>query len=255
MIFVTHNYSPKVLQPRKQPLDFPSPFVTAQFSSVLRFRLFAIRFVRRNQLNIKLFQLFIKRIRVICFVADYLSWTFIGEAFGNSSPDEPHFMRRSTCRVNGERKTKAVCHCHDLRTFAPLGLSNSKAPFLADTNVPSIKVSDKSSLPRSSKSWANVSNTWRNLPSLTHAWKRRWQVWYGGNRSGKSCHRAPERKIHSTPFKTSRAERGGLPRVCTISAFSNNGAIKAHCSSVNSSRRAIREVYQTIFEMASNKAL
>jgi hypothetical protein len=38
-------------------------------------------------------------------------------------------------------------------------------------------------------------------------------------------------------------------------AFSNNGAIKLHCSSVNSSRRAIREVYQTIFEMASSNAL
>ncbi|MCA1625938.1 MAG: hypothetical protein LC768_05775, partial [Acidobacteria bacterium] len=40
-------------------------------------------------------------------------------------------------------------------------------------------------------------------------------------------------------------------RVWISSVFSNNGAIKAHCSSVNSSRRAIREVYQTIFEMAS----
>jgi hypothetical protein len=35
-------------------------------------------------------------------------------------------------------------------------------------------------------------------------------------------------------------------------SFSNNGSIKDHCSSVNSSRLAIREVYQTIFEMASS---
>ena len=108
-------------------------------------------------------------------------------------------------------------------------------------------------MPRSHKSWAKVSNTFRSLPSLTHSWKRRWQVWYGGNLSGKSDHLAPERRIHKTPFKTSRAERGGLPRVWITSAFSNNGAIKAHCSSVNSSRLAIREVYHSIFEMASRQ--
>jgi len=126
-----------------------------------------------------------------------------------------------------------------------------EAPFLADTNVPSIKVSDKSSLPRSSKSCAKVSSTFFNLPSLTHSWKRRWQVWYGGNRSGKSAQRAPLRKIHNTPFITSRSDLRGLPRVATTGGLSNNGSIKNHCSSVNSSRRAIREFYQTIFEMAS----
>jgi hypothetical protein len=86
---------------------------------------------------------------------------------------------------------------------------------------------------------------------LTHSWNRRWQVWYGGNLSGKSHHRAPERKIQSTAFKTSRSARRGLPRVITADGLSNNGSIKDHCSSVNSSRRAISEVYQTIFEMAS----
>jgi len=127
-----------------------------------------------------------------------------------------------------------------------------EAPFLAEMNVPSIKVSDRSSLPRSSKSCAKVSGTFRSLPSFTHSWKRRWQVRYGGNLSGKSAQRAPERKIHNTPFKISRDDRRGLPRVWISSLFSNNGAIKAHCSLVNSSRRAIREFYQTIFETASS---
>ncbi len=169
----------------------------------------------------------------------------------NSLPDKSDFMRRSTCCVNGERKTKAICHCHEFRTFAPLGCSDSEAPFLAETNVPSIKHSDKSSLPRVCKSSAKVSNTFRSRPSLTHCWKRRWHVWYGGNLSGKSDHLAPERNIQSTPFKTSRSARRGLPRITTADGLSNNGSIKDHCSSVNSSRRAICEVYQTIFEMAS----
>jgi hypothetical protein len=40
--------------------------------------------------------------------------------------------------------------------------------------------------------------------------------------------------------------------VATTGGLSNNGSIKDHCSSVNSSRLAIGEVYQTIFEMASS---
>jgi hypothetical protein len=68
----------------------------------------------------------------------------------------------------------------------------------------------------------------------------------------KTDQRPPERKIHNTPFRISCAERSGLPCVWISSVFSNNGAIKTRCSTVNSSRRAIREFYQTIFEMASN---
>ena len=252
MIFVAHHNSPKVAQPRKQTLDLPASFVTAHLSPILRFRSLAIGFVRRDHLNFKLLQLFVQRVGIIGFVADQLLRSLIGEAFGNGSLDQFDFVERSRFRIYGERKTKAVCHCHEFRTLAPLGFSDFEAPFLAEANVPSIKVSDKSSLPRVRKSSANVSNTFFSLPSLTQVWKRRWQVWSGGNLSGKSDHLAPLRKIHRTPFKTSRAGRAGLPRVWISLALSNNGSINVHCSSVNSSRRAIREFYQTIFEMASN---
>src|SRR5215510_16446513 len=95
-------------------------------------------------------------------------------------------MRRSRRCVNGERKTSAVCNCHELRTFAPLGLSHSEPPFLATTNIPSMKHSVRSSSPRTRRSSASASNTLRKTPSRTHCWNRRWQVWYGGNRPGKS---------------------------------------------------------------------
>lgn len=251
MIFITHHNSSEVLQPSKQALYFPAPFVAPQFSAVLRFRLLAIGFVRCNQLGPKLRQLFIQRVTVICLVANHLFRSLIGETFANNFFDKFDFMRLSTLRVDGDRKTRNVCHCHELRALAPLGFSNLEAPFFATMNVPSIKVSDKSKPPRECKSSANISNTLRKVPSLTQVWKRRWQVWYGGKRDGKSLHRAPERNIHKTPFITSRASRGGLPRVWTTSLSSNNGCIKDHCSSVNSSLLAIGEVYQTIFEMAS----
>jgi hypothetical protein len=81
-------------------------------------------------------------------------------------------MRRSRRRVNGDRKTKAVCHRHELRTFAPLGLSHPAAPFLATTNVPSMKHSDRSRSPRTLRSAAIASSTLRSVPSRTHCWKQ-----------------------------------------------------------------------------------
>lgn len=253
MVFVAHHNSTKILQPREQPFDFPAAFVTPQFSSVLRFFSFAIRLVRRNQFNSEILrQLFVERVGVVSLIANQTLWRVVGESLKQSFCDKFDFMRRSRFRVDGDRKTKAVCHCQEFRAFAPLGRSNFEAPFFATINVPSIKHSDRSSLPRECKSAAKVSSTRLSLPLLTHSWNRRWQVWYGGNLSGKSDQRAPERKIQRTPFKTSRSSRRGLPRVATSGGLSNNGSINIHCSSVSSSRRAIREVYQTIFEMASN---
>ncbi len=195
--------------------------------------------MRRNQLYALLSQFFIKRVRVIRFVANQPLWGIVGKTFDESLPDKSDFMRRSILRVNGERKTRAVCHCHELRTLAPLGLSDFAAPFFAVMNVPSIKHSDKSNSPRVCRSSANVSSTRLSVPCLTHCWNRRWQVWYGGNREGKSHHLAPLRNIHKTPFITSRSARRGLPRVWTAGGLSKSSSIKDHCSSVSSSRRAM----------------
>jgi hypothetical protein len=149
-------------------------------------------------------------------------------------------MRRSRRRVDGERKTRAVCHRHELRTFAPLGLSHPESPFLATMKVASMKHSDKSSSPRVRRSSAKASSTLRSVPSRTHCWNLRWQVWYGGKRFGKSCQRAPLLSIQSTPFMTSRVSLHGLPRPSARRSGSGiSGSISAHCSSVNSSRRAM----------------
>ena len=247
MIIEPNQYPTKVLQPRKQAFDLPAAFVTSQFSAVLRFRFLAIRFMRRDQFGLKLREFFVQWIGIISFIADQLSWSLVGKARKESLFDKSDFMRRSRFCVDGERKTSAVCHCHELRTFAPLGFSNSEAPFFATINVPSIKHSDKSSPPRACKSSAKASSTRRSVPSLFHCWKRRWQVWYGGNLPGRSHQRAPERKIQSTPFITSRSSRRGRPRVWTVSVLSKNGSIKIHCSSLNSSRLGMREILSNYF--------
>jgi hypothetical protein len=242
VIFIAHLNPPVVLQPRKQPLDFPAPLVAPQLPPVLRLRLLPVALVRRDHLNVECLQLRIQRVRVVRLVADQSFRLLIDKPLDESFSHKGDFMRRSRCRVDGDRKTSRVCHCHELRTLAPLGLSDSSAPFLATTKVPSIKHSDKSSWPLVRRFSAKVSNIRSSRPSLTHCWNLRWQVWYGGNRSGKSHQRGPERRIQSTPLRTSRSGLRGLPRVCTTGGLSNSGSINDHCSSVNSSRRAMMQI-------------
>jgi hypothetical protein len=142
--------------------------------------------------------------------------------------------------VDGDRNTSAVCHCHELRTLAPLGFSHGAAPFLAPTKVPSIKHCAKSNLPRLRKSSANASRIRFSVPICTQYWNRRWQVWYETKRSGKSCHAAPERNIHKMPLRTSRSFLRGRPRPSARGiGLLNNGAIIFHCSSFISSRRGM----------------
>ena len=242
MIFISRQNTPVVLQPRKQPLDLPPPLVASQLPPVLCIRFLPVLLVRRYHLNADCLKVGIQRVGVIRLIADQSFGLLVGKALNESLSDKGDFMRRSRSRVDGERKTKAVCHCHELRTLAPLGLSHFEPPFLATMNVPSMKHSDKSNSPLERRSSAKVSKTRWSRPSLTHCWNLRWQVWYGGNLSGKSHQRAPERSIHSTPLRTSRSGRRGLPRVCTEGGLSNNGSIKDHCWSVNSSRRAMMEI-------------
>jgi hypothetical protein len=52
MIIISNQNSPEILQPRKQALDLPSPFVAPQLSAVLRFGALSIGFAR-DQLGFK----------------------------------------------------------------------------------------------------------------------------------------------------------------------------------------------------------
>ena len=246
MIIKTRRDAAKVLQPGDQTLDFPTPFVTTEHSPVLRFQLDAIALMRRDHLNALHLQLGIERVGIIGTVADQSSRLSTSETRRKSVSDKGDFMRCSTRMVGGDRKTSSVCHHHEFRAFAPLSFTNSEPPFLATMNVPSIKHSDRSISPRTRKSSAKASRIRRKVPSRAQVWKRRWQVWYGGNLPGISFHLAPERRIQRMPFMTSRFSRHGRPLPSSRRGNSGSiGSIKDHCSSVNSSPRAIFENFST----------
>jgi len=229
----------KVLQPGKEPLDLPAALVATQCPTVLRGGADSIGSVRRDQLDSLLLKLGIKFIAVVGFIPDQSFRDIGNKPVFNSIRDKGDFMWRSRCNVYGDRKTIAVCHSHDLRTFAPLGLSHCEAPFFATTKVASMKHSERSSLPRLRRSSAKASSTALSVPESTHSWKRRWQVWYEGNRPGRSAHGAPVRNIQKMPFSTARSSIRGRPRLSTRSMTGSSGSTSFHCSSVSSSARLI----------------
>src|ERR1041384_1665571 len=139
MILITHQNPPVVLQPRKQPLDFPAPLVAPQLPPALRIGLPTVALVRRNHLNAERPKLCIQRVRIVGFIADQSFGLVIDKALDESFTDKGDCMRRSRCRVDGDRKNSAVCHCQERRTPPPPRLPDCSAPFLATTKVPSMK--------------------------------------------------------------------------------------------------------------------
>ena len=236
MPFIPDNQPAIVMQPGEEALDLPSSLVPAERSSVLCFGPDPVSPVRSDHFGIELsLEQLIQRVAVVSTVSDQPLRRLLDKPAVQRLFYERDLMRRSTGCATGDRKTRAVCHCHDLGPFAPLGLPNSSAPFLAGAKVPSIKHSDTSSPPRSLRSWANAQSTFSKSPDLTQLWNLLWQVWYGGYRSGMSAHCAPVRNIQRMPSSTSRASRQGRPRRSSrTTGFGNKGSMIAHCSFVNS---------------------
>jgi hypothetical protein len=224
---------PEVLEPGKEPLYLPSSLVTSEGSSILSVVFNPITPVWSNHFYTLFLKLLIQWVTVIGLIAYKVLRVSLNKSGLKSSSNKGDFMRRSALAVYGDRKTSAICHCHDLRTFAPLGCSHTEPPFLATTKVPSIKPSLRSSLPRPIMSSAIALKTFSKTPLLTHSWKRLWQVWYGGYLSGRSCQRAPVCKTQIMPLRTSRLSLQGLPLPSSLRGGSGIvGLSISHCSSV-----------------------
>ena len=237
--FPPHQQSAEVLQPREQPLDFPPAFVTPEFSPVLAVPSGAITTMRCDQLDSVLLGESINHcVAVISLIANQ-SFRLVGhEAVLDRSLHQFLLMRRSARNPEGDRKTMAVCDCHELAPFADERSTNAIAPFFAPMKEASINVSSRPSCPRANKSSASAQRMPSSTPERCHCWKRRWQVWYGPYRAGRSCQGAPVRKIHNPPFSARRASLHRPPRrsgrcLC-CSSHCTKGRMYSHCASVRS---------------------
>jgi hypothetical protein len=236
MVFVANNQAPEVLQPGKQPFDLPSARIETKLPAVLG-ALFAPLFsMRGNHLNATIIQKpLIKSIAVIGLIANNAVRSIMPKAAVNGRLNQLYLMGRSAFNVSGERNTSSLCDGHDLGALGTLCLADSKTSFFAGTKVPSLKALRISIPPRSDRSFANSWAMSRKTPDWTHCWKHLGQVWCGGYRCGKSFHKAPVRKIHNIPFKTSRGSRSLRHRGSLI-GFTDSmmGPIRFHCSFVSS---------------------
>src|SRR5574340_1111720 len=148
----------EVLQPGKEALDLPAAAVATQRAAVLGIVL-PLAAMRRDHLDAHWRQFGIQPVGIVSGIADEVFRRFADQEFPERGSDQRNLMWRSTCRGYGDRKTRAVCNCHDLGPLATLGLAQAEPPFLAGANVPSMKASCRSSFPLAFRSRARASST------------------------------------------------------------------------------------------------
>jgi len=201
-----------MMEPSEKSFDSPTSAVAAQRATVLS-GLPAHSAMRSYHLNaVVLGQSTIQSVAVIGFVADQSRWEGVEEAVPEDPLYELAFVRRSAFDTNGERKTVIIGESEDFRAFAAFGGPDREAPFFAPVKEASIKASSSWSFPLARNSLARTRKMRSSLPSRTHCWKRRWQVWYGGYFLGSSRHCAPVPRTHRIPLSRARVSCHGRPR-------------------------------------------
>ena len=149
MPFVSRNEPAVVVEPREQSFDFPAPSVSSQRPAVLGCGSLAAPSVRTDHLDPTFApQPIVERIAVVGSIADEAFGIVGKETSVECVFDESDLMGRSTRDPGGDRKTRAVCNCHDLGPLPTLRLPDGEAPFLAPAKVPSMKASLMSIPPR-----------------------------------------------------------------------------------------------------------
>jgi hypothetical protein len=110
----------------------------------------------------------IERIAVVGAVADDSIWFGSRETVRDARFDEFALMRRSAGEAAGDRKTRAVCDRHEFTAFSSASRADSSAFFFAELKLASMKVSDRSSLPRARRSSASACKIRSSVPSCCH---------------------------------------------------------------------------------------
>lgn len=223
-----------MMQPGEQSFHSPTSAIAAQRTAILRRRP-ALSAMRCDHLDAIAFgQVSIQTVTVIGFVADQSRWERVEEAVSEDAVDELAFMRRSAFDTNGERKTVIIGESDDFRPLAAFGGADREAPFFAPVKEASMKASSSCNFPRPCNSSARARKMPSSLPSRTHCWNRRWQVWYGGYWLGSSRHCAPVPKTHRIPLSTARVSRHGRPRPSERRFGRKIGSMSFHWASLSS---------------------
>src|SRR5437899_7414852 len=246
---VAHHQSAEVAEPGDGAFHRPPPLTAPQGPAVLRRGLATILAMRNDQLDAAPGQLLAQRVTVVATVGDEAfrllprtAWPMLPSYAdrGECRLRQPDLRRGSRVKVVSQRKTAAVDHHHPLCPLAPLGFSDSAAPFFAGAKLPSRNDSLHFNCWRSFNSLRNARQMFNQTPRSSQSRSRRQHVEGCGNFSGRSCQRAPLRKIHRIPSSTRRFSIHGRPPLRCLGGLGSKGAIFFHCASVsNGPDRAI----------------
>ena len=214
MIFISDNESSAVSQPGEGALNDISSLVAIPESVVLSIDVSMIRPMRRKKVDTSLSQSFSVGIAVIALVADHSlgsrPWSprpFLRDPdVRHDVLKEPDLSGRGRVGIASQRNTLAIDHHQALRSFAPLRLSDCRAPFFAGMKVASTKDSSQSRIPPSSNSERKARHISLKTPVL---------------------------RIQRIPSKQARSSAGGRPPSGRGGLGGINGLIFSHCSSVN----------------------
>jgi hypothetical protein len=239
---VANDQAAEIAEPGEGSFDLPATTVTAQGSTVLRSRLAAIPAMRRDQFDAARRQLRAQRITVEGPIGNHPSHALAGPTAASSAHTdrgerffrEPDLIRGRRVKLLSQRNTLAVDHHHPLRALAPLGFSDFRPPFLAGAKLPSRNDSLQSSCSRSFSSARNARQMVSQTSCSSQSRSRRQHVAGEGNSSGRSCQRAPLRKIQRIPSSTLRSFAAGRPPFGRLGRFGSKGRILSHWASVSS---------------------
>ena len=240
---VANDQSAEIAEPRQGAFHLPATLVAAQRPAILRARLAAIPAMRCNQFDPPSRQPVAQRVAVIGAIGNHTLWFLTGTpaAISPGHTDrrerffrEPDFVRGGRVKLLSQRNTLAVDHHHPLRALAPLGFSDFRAPFFAGAKLPSRNASLQSSCSRWFSSAKNARQMVSQIPCSSQSRSRRQHVAGAGNSSGRSCQRAPLRRIHKMPSSTLRSSHGGRPPRGRLHRFGSQGRIFSHWASVSS---------------------
>ena len=247
MMLVSYDQASERAKPGKCALNFVSPGVSVFHSTVLFPFLFTVLPVWGQQSDASLPEPFSQRITVVSFVGN----NSLGPCSGATltrlmDPDlsqsllgQSHLSRRGRVDMASQWNTLAIDHHHPLRSFAPLGFPDGRAPFFAGAKLPSIKASLQSRTPSASSCERKARQILSHTPCSSHSLSLLQQVDGLGYLSGKSFHLAPVRKTQSIPSTTMRSSALGRPLFPIASVLGSRGRIFSHCSSVNKSVRRL----------------
>lgn len=220
------NQTSVVSKPSNGTFYLPSALVAPQFSPILNFDLPFLS-MRSNKFYSLFFQFITELLRIIRFITNQSLGLF--PQFLNRFIGQFYLMWRGRVQGHSQRNALAVCHHHKIRTLAPLGFADLRAPFFAGIKLPSIKHSLQLICPFLSNLFINFLQIFNQIPFLSQSFNLRQQVEGLGYLSGKSFQRAPVLKTHKMPSKTDRLFFHGRPLLFKLGS---SGLIAFHCSLV-----------------------